>query len=205
MKLPLLYSSYESMVKTYAAAGDPHALEIFEEMRSSGFKLSEGTCVGIVSHCAEGKDLKLAEVVFNFAKENGVVNIGIFSAMMKVYAYLGMYDKACNLYDELTKLGLQPDQVMYGCLMKFAVECGRTELSQEFFKKTPSAEIQNYMAMIQACGREKNLKKALEVFEQLKATKTPQGLDIAAYNCVLDVCVTVGDMQAAQKLLGEIR
>ncbi len=53
---------------------------------------------------------------------------------MKVYAYLGMCDKACDLHDDLVKDGLTPDQVVCGCLMKFAVECGRTELSQEFFR-----------------------------------------------------------------------
>ncbi len=54
-----------------------------------------------------------------------------------------------------------------------------------------NAEIRNYMALIQACGRERDLMKALEVFEKLKASNC--ALDIAAYNCVLDVCAVVGE------------
>lgn len=45
---------------------------------------------------------------------------------------------------------------MHGCLMQFAVECGRTELSRELFEKPPMLEVQNYMSMIRAAGRDKD-------------------------------------------------
>ena len=69
---------------------------------------------------------------------------------MKTNAYPGMYDKICDLYEPLITDGLEPDGVMYGCRMKFAVEGGRTELSAEFSKKTTPGEVQIYMAMNQA-------------------------------------------------------
>merc|ERR550514_2384888 len=123
--------------------------------------------------------------------------------MMKVYAYSGMYDKACDLYDQLRADGLEPDAMMYGCLMKFAVECGRTDLSQELFKQTPQAEIQNYMSLIRAAGRQKDVGRAFAILEDLKASNIT--LDIAAYNCVLDVCVICGEMRRARGLIEEMR
>merc|ERR550537_537444 len=87
--------------------------------------------------------------------------------------------------------------------MKFAVECDRTELSQELFSKTPHAEIQNYMSLIRAAGRQKDVDRAFEILEELKASNIT--IDIAAYNCVLDVCVICGNMKRAEALCNDMR
>jgi pentatricopeptide repeat protein len=63
---------------------------------------------------------------------------------MKVYAYSGMYGKACVLYAQIRSDGLEPDQMMYGCLMKFSVECGRTALSQELSEQLSVLDIQHH-------------------------------------------------------------
>merc|ERR1719282_2234129 len=96
------------------------------------------------------------------------MTIAVYSALMKVYAYCGMYDRACNLYDQIRADGLEPDAMMYGCLMKFAVECGRTDLSRELSEKAPSLDIQNYMSLIRAAGRDRDIKRAFDVLNKLK-------------------------------------
>merc|ERR1719428_942751 len=131
------------------------------------------------------------------------MTIAVYSALMKVYAYVGRYDKACDIYDLVKADGLEPDTMMYGCLIKFAVECGRSELSQELFKKMPTAEIQNYMSLIRLAGQRKDVKKALAILEDLKASNI--NLDIAAYNSVLDVCVMAGDLKRARALADEMK
>merc|ERR1719265_2725204 len=120
------------------------------------------------------------------------MTLAVYSALMKVYAYAGMYDKACGLYDQILAQGMEPDAMMYGCLMKFAVECGRTDLSRELSSKTPTLDIQNYMSLIRGAGRDKDIKRAFQVLQMLKESGVEP--DIAAYNCVLDVCVTAGDL-----------
>merc|ERR1719499_831067 len=131
------------------------------------------------------------------------MSIAVYSALMKVYAYSGMYGKACDLYDQIRKEGLEPDSMMYGCLMKFSVECGRTKLSRELSERAPSLDIQNYMSLIRAAGRDRDVNRAFAVLERLRVSGVP--LDIAAYNCVLDVCVSAGDMKRARELLAEIK
>ena len=69
------------------------------------------------------------------------MSIPMYSALMKIYASCGMFDKACDLYTEILECGrtelkilergLKPDSIMYGCLMRFAAECGRTELTDK--------------------------------------------------------------------------
>merc|ERR1719162_2557923 len=66
--VPLLYNSLDALVKTYAQAGDPRAFELFETMQGAN-RISEGSCVGIISRCAASRNLKLAERVVVHVRE----------------------------------------------------------------------------------------------------------------------------------------
>merc|ERR1719265_3125093 len=186
----------------YSRAGDAKAFELFDQFQAS-FTITEGSCVGILARCALSRSLKLADKVTAYARANMPMTIALYSALMKVYAYSQMFDKACDIYDMVRADGLEPDPMMYGCLMKFAVECDRVELSQELFRKTPQAEIQNYMSLIRSAGRQKDVDRAFRILEDLKASNI--SIDIAAYNCVLDVCVISGEMARAEALCNDMR
>eukprot|EP00933_Yihiella_yeosuensis_P054912 TRINITY_DN534_c0_g1_i1.p1 TRINITY_DN534_c0_g1~~TRINITY_DN534_c0_g1_i1.p1 ORF type:complete len:1046 (-),score=300.81 TRINITY_DN534_c0_g1_i1:90-3227(-) len=196
-------SAYDSLLKLYAVAGDSAAMKLFQEMQSAGARISEGLCVAILARCAESKYLPFAEEIVRYRRGSDGMTIALYSSLMKVYAYSGMYDKACDLYHQILEDGLEPDKMMYGCLMKFAVDCGRTQLSQELSEKVPSLDIQNYMSLIRAAGRDGDVERALGVIKKLRASSVQ--IDVAAFNCVLDVCVKAKDLSRAQELLKEMK
>jgi pentatricopeptide repeat protein len=195
-------SAYDALLKICVVHANLHALELFQEMQKDAHRISEGLCVGLLARCAESKFLRFAEEIAGFVRGRDGMSIAVYSALMKVYAYCGMYDKACDLYAQIRAEGLEPDSMMYGCLMKFSVECGRTELSRELFEKAPSLDIQNYMSLIRAAGRDKDVNRAFAVLDKLKSSSVT--VDIAAYNCVLDACVSAGDLKRARILMTEM-
>jgi len=195
--------AYDALIKIYVLHNDLYALGLFEEMQKFNVRISEGLCVGLLARCAEMKFLRFAEEIAKYARGRGEMSISVYSGLMKVYAYAGMYAKACGLYDEIVAAGMEPDAMMYGCLMKFAVECGRTDLSRELFNKAPTLDIQNYMSLIRAAGRDKDVERAFQVLQTLKDSAVVP--DVAAYNCVLDVCVCSGQMARGRKLMEEMR
>mmetsp|Transcript_83248 Transcript_83248/g.147436 ORF Transcript_83248/g.147436 Transcript_83248/m.147436 type:complete len:1026 (+) Transcript_83248:124-3201(+) len=199
----LSQGAYDALLKTCVAHGDSYALELFERMQTSKVHISERLCVALLSRCAETKFLRFAEEIVKFIRGRNEMTMAAYSALMKVYAYSGMYDKACDLYDQIIAQGMEPDNVMYGCLMKFAVECGRTDLSRDLFSKVPTFDIQHYMSLIRAAGRDKNIDRAFQVLQKLKESGVTA--DLAVYNCVLDVCVSAGDMSRARELIAEMR
>ena len=134
--------AFDALLKVFAEDCDVHALEIFKEMQTEGHSISEGLCVGLLARCADGKFLSFAEEIVRFVRAGPGMSIAVYSGLMKVYAYSGMYGKACDLYDQIRQDGLEPDTMMYGCLMKFSVECGRTQLSQELSEKLSVLDIQ---------------------------------------------------------------
>mmetsp|Transcript_36260 Transcript_36260/g.67740 ORF Transcript_36260/g.67740 Transcript_36260/m.67740 type:complete len:1031 (+) Transcript_36260:143-3235(+) len=200
---PLTVQAYDALLKLCVLHSDLHALELFEEMQKLNVRIGDRLCNGLLSRCAETKFLRFAEEIVKFLRRRGAITISVYSTVMKVYAYAGMYDKACDLYEQILADGLEPDAIMYGCLMKFAVECGRTDLSRELFAKVPNFDIQHYMSLIRAAGRDKDIQKAFQVLQKLKETGIKP--DLAAYNCVLDVCVSSGDLARARELMAEMR
>merc|ERR1719498_385976 len=95
--------------------------------------------------------------------------------------------------------GVEPDTVVYGSMIKAAVDSGRLELARRLFRESGNPDLLNYMSLIRAAGREKDLPKALELLDELEAA--PLSIDATAYNCVLEVCVASGNRGAATKLL----
>jgi len=201
--VPVSSGAYDGLLKLYASQGDINGIKLFEEMTAAGNRFSEGLCVGLLARCADSKFLRFAERIVRYVKEKQGMTIAMYSALMKVYAFCGMFARACDLYEELTQEGLQPDAMMYGCLMKFAVDCGRTSLAQQLFDKAPRLEIQNYMSLIRAAGRDGDVDRAFAILKKLQDSDVSS--DLAAYNCVLDVCVSMGKIDRARELITQMK
>jgi pentatricopeptide repeat protein len=202
-KTPLLFVAYDALLKLCIAHKHAQTHDVFARMQEDGARISDSFCVGLLAKCAEHRFLRFAEEIVRFVQAKNGMTLVMYSALMKVYAYCGLYDKACDLYPRMCKQGLEPDSVMYGCLMKFSVECGRTDLSRELFDKAPSLDIQNYMSLMRAAARDRDVDRAFAILEKLKAAGIKA--DKAAYNCVLDACSTAGDMDRARELMTQIK
>jgi pentatricopeptide repeat protein len=190
----------EALLRGYAALGDSRAMEVFEEVRQTGFTPSEPLMTALISLCAESRHVQMAEHVLKYASsKHGHASLAIYSAMMKVYGHARLYDKTCDLYETMRKDGVKPDTVVYGSLIKAAVESGRLELARHLFRESGNPDLLNCMSLIRAAGRERDVPKALELLEELEAA--PLTIDATAYNCVLEVCVASGHREAAEGLL----
>jgi len=199
----LSYPAYDCIVKGFAQAASLKAIEYFDRMVEHGYHLSEGSCVGMITHCSESRFLKLAEHIVRHRRESNEMTLSIYSALMKVYACSKMYNKCCDLYPDVLADGIEPDSVMIGCLMNFAARAGRSDLSEKLFSgsKHP-AEVQNYMSQIRACRQTGDVERAVRMLRELQQ----KGLgDKAACNSVLDVCVCSGRMDEAMKLFDEMK
>jgi len=202
-KTRMHHSIYEPLLKLFAKSGDARACEIFQQIHQEGFDSSEGLCGSLLARCGEGQNLRFAEIIVEYLRGRSMMTLAIFKTLMKVYVCSGRYDSACDLYEQVLAAGLEPDHVMYGCLVKFAVKCGRTELSQELFKKSQGSDIQSYMCLIREAGREGNVARAIELLRQVEG-KQKLVLDPSLYNCTMDACVTNNGMDQARALLAEM-
>jgi pentatricopeptide repeat protein len=197
----LTYLGHDALIKAFASSANLRAIDLFDKLSDEGYHVSEGSCVGILTNCADSRFIKLAEHIVRRRRESKEMTLSIYSALMKVYASAKMYSKCCDLYPEVLAEGIEPDAVMIGCLMNFAARAGRSDLSSELFSSSKHpAEVQNYMSQIRACRQTGDVKRAMKMLRELRA----KGLgDKAAFNSVLDVCVCSGQMVEALALFNE--
>jgi len=190
----------EALLRSYAGLGDSRAVEVFDDLVLKGFNPSEGVLTAVVSLCADSRHIQMAEHALAYARRTNVnATLSLYAAMVKVYGHAQLFDKTCDLYDMMQQDGILPDTVVYGSIIKAAVESGRLELARKLFQKSGNPDLLNYMSLIRAAGREKDLPKALALLEELEGA--PLAIDATAYNCVLEVCVSSGNRTAATKLL----
>jgi len=198
----LSQASYGALLKAKVAVADVRAFELFEEVQKMEFNFSDAFYVSLMARCAEPKFLRFAEELAQHLRACGQMIVSTYSALMKVYAFCGLHGKACDLFDELLERGLEPDAVTTSCLMRFALEAGRTELLTKLSQKDPKS-VQGYMLRIRSAGRSKDVDGAFAVLDQMRAS----GLEIdgLACNCVLDACVSAGDLDRAWVLMSEMK
>merc|ERR1719281_512605 len=197
------YATLDAVLKRYARKNDKRAFGALDRLLASGEPLQEGTCVAVLAFCSEGHNVPLAERVLAEARKAGCASVVVYSALMRVYAMSRLFHKTCDLYATLREDGLEPDTIMYGSLIKAAVECGRLDLSKTLLQKSGTLDIQNYMSLFRACGRERNSRKALELLGELESSDV--GVDTTAYNCVLDVCIKAGDKKSVADLFTKMK
>merc|ERR1719146_230261 len=197
------YATADAVLKRYARKNDQRAFGALDRLLESGEPIQEGTCVAVLALCAEGHNVPLAERVLAEARKAGCASVVVYSALMRVYAMSRLFQKTCDLYATLREDGLESDTIMYGSLIKAAVECGRLDLSKTLLQKSGTLDIQNYMSLFRACGRERNSRKAVELLADLEGSDV--GVDTTAYNCVLDVCIKCGDKKSVADLFTKMK
>jgi pentatricopeptide repeat protein len=197
------YATLDTILKGYARQNDKRAFGALDRLLEAGEPLQEGTCVAVLAMCSEGHNVPLAERVLAEARKAGCASVVVYSALMRVYAMSRLFHKTCDLYATLREDGLEPDTIMYGSLIKAAVECGRLDLSKTLLQKSGTLDIQNYMSLFRACGRERNSRKAVELLGELESSDV--GVDTTAYNCVLDVCIKCGDKKSVADLFTKMK
>lgn len=197
-------AAHEALIKIHAVQprGIEHAIELFQEFQRQ-HQLYEALCVRLLEHCgAVGSgQSRLAEAVFDQWLRERQPTAQIGASLMKVHMSGGHFNKACDLFESLVDRGLRPDDTMCDLLKKAGEQCGRD--LEKAGKIVPRCDLHRFMSLVRAAGREQNVGKVMRLLEQWKDS-TPR-LDIAAWNCCLDVVVSSHDMATSRKLFDELR
>ncbi|CAJ1407714.1 unnamed protein product [Effrenium voratum] len=195
----------EPLLKLAAKHDEEAAIGLLKEMEERQMFLSEGFCGLVLSRCGEAHHIRLAEVVQRYLRDRKMTTLATYKTLMKVFATCDLLSRACDLYDDILADGITPDSVMYGCLVKFAVKCGREDLSQRLFNaasdKPQGGDVQNYMWLIRSAGQKRDVPRAIGLLRQLEKTTA---VDAAVYNSVLDVCMNSGDAEQGEAIFQEM-
>ena len=202
----LSFSVLEPLLKLMSKHDEAAAVALLQEMVDRKMFLSEGFCGLLLSRCGEAHHIRLAEAVQAYLRDRKMTSLATYKTLMKVYVTGDMLSRACDLYYDVIEDGIVPDTVMYGCLMKFAVKCGREDLSERLFnvasEQPQGNDVQNYIWLIRSAGQKHDVHRAVGLLRQWQ--QKADNVEASVYNCVLDVCMSNGETDLAETIFQEM-
>ncbi len=214
--VPDLYT-YATLVKGLKNCGLPDAVEkalqILELVKSGAcaeLKADEVLFNSVMDICIANRRVEIAERIFEEIKSSDKIKPSIvtYSIMIRGYGVAFNIQKAVELYEEIKKNGMQPNDIIYGCLMNCAVRCSNLPLMVELFERMkengmkPNAII--YTTLIKGFNKMKQYEKAFEIFEQL-TSEDRNDSNIVVYNAILDVCVESAEFDKLKQIYSNLK
>jgi pentatricopeptide repeat protein len=176
------------------------AVEIFEDMKSSGIKPDSWTfssMITIFSCCGKVSE---AENTLNEMFEAGFQpNIFILTSLIQCYGKAQRIDDVVNTFNRIFELVITPDDRFCGCLLNVMTQSPNEELS----KLVKCAERANpklgYVVklLVEEQDSEGNFKnEATDLFDSI-STEVKK----AYCNCLIDLCIKLNMLERACELL----
>lgn len=213
---PDLYT-YATLVKGLKNCGLPDAvdkaLQILDHVKSntnSELQADEVLFNSVMDICIANGKVHIAEKIFAELKNSKHIKPSIvsYSIMIRGYGIVFNIYKAVELYEEIKQNGMQPNDIIYGCLMNCAVRCSNIPFMVEIFEMMkkqgmkPNAII--YTTLIKGYNKMKQYSKAFEIFDQLSSEEKNKS-NIVIYNAVLDVCVESGNFEKLKEIYNYLK
>ncbi|XP_038901397.1 pentatricopeptide repeat-containing protein MRL1, chloroplastic isoform X2 [Benincasa hispida] len=117
------------------------------------------------------------------------------------------WDFASNVYQEMTRKGVQPDEIFLSALIDVAGHAGKLDAAFEILGEAKTLGIRvgivSYSSLMGACSNAKNWQKALALYEDLKSMKLR--LTVSTVNALITALCDGEQLQMAMDILTEMK
>ncbi|KAJ3187461.1 hypothetical protein HDU85_006749 [Gaertneriomyces sp. JEL0708] len=133
-------NSYTYHIRIHAACQSrdmQRAISLVTEMESHGYEISEITYNTLIGGYGLIGDVQGAEEAFDYAQRNLPLlsHPRIYNCLLHAYVVNGCRKEAHQLYDEMIRRGVYPDQVTLNILIKMETQRGHAAGAQKVFDR----------------------------------------------------------------------
>jgi len=176
---------------------------LVHEVRNSDIPFTKRLVLAVLGACAVTAESELASELVASA-ELPQSDPDLCAALIRVYVSCEQWDMACCIYEEvMMPAHLRPDPPLSEMLMRSAGYAGRSDLMPKLCEFLAGGEMARQARAIRAFGKDGDLDGAVTTFDKLKEGNVP--ISPVVYNCLIEACVQVGEMQVALKYLDEAK
>ena len=128
------------------------------------------------------------------------------SALIKEHGRKGDLQSCWTIWNNLIQDTQVPNEITVGCMVDALVsnrEVRHAESLVNQWKHKVSPNTVVYSTLIHGWAKQNDAKRALNIFNQMRAEKVP--CNAVTYNCMIHACVRVGDMQGSLDLLAAMQ
>ncbi|KAK9677767.1 hypothetical protein RND81_11G165200 [Saponaria officinalis] len=217
------YKLYTTLISTCAKSGKVDKMfEVFHEMVNSGEEPNVHTYGALIDGCARAGQVAKAFGAYGILRSKadrvkGVYKMidqydikgtpELYTIAVSSCSQAGDWEFACNVYADMKKKDVIPDEMFFSALIHVAGRAGKLDAAFEILQdaKTQGMNpgIVSYSSLMGACSNTKNWERALELFEQIKAMNLKPA--VSTVNALITALSDAGQMQKALDVLSEMK
>lgn len=199
---------FTTLIKGFARAGDvDQAMKVYEQMRSERSVPPDLITFSILikANCDSDRleeALKLLEAMLGLGlrPDEVVFNNLLAGCARQVNAELGK-----RLYADMIASGIRPSNATFSILIRLYHQCKLLDEAVEMLRVEPGAhkvdpEPRLYLQLIQSCIRERQGRRAVDVYEMLVERTVPT---VAAHSSMINTCVKLNMYDTAAEILSK--
>lgn len=173
---------------------------IHARLLKAGFESNQCVCNSLISMYARCGSLESSLRVFNGMEDHNIVS---WTAIITGYAKFGYAKKALELFTDMIKAGVKPNEVTYIAVLSACSHAGFIEEGWEFFHSMSKdhgivPRMEHYACMVDLLGRSGLLQNAVEFISSMPYT--PGAI---VWRTLLGACRVYGDTKLG-KLAAEM-
>eukprot|EP00933_Yihiella_yeosuensis_P038094 TRINITY_DN3205_c0_g1_i1.p1 TRINITY_DN3205_c0_g1~~TRINITY_DN3205_c0_g1_i1.p1 ORF type:complete len:631 (+),score=129.40 TRINITY_DN3205_c0_g1_i1:185-2077(+) len=179
-------------------------LEIYDYVRSSGkLQVDDKIVWSCLLFCAvEIKAWKRCQHFFDQLKANGEPSSKDFGNMIRFASSTGDWRQALSLLEEMRKLKVQIDNVVYNTALGILVGAQKVDQARDLLEEMELsgmvADVVTYNTLAKGYAKEGRLEQCFELFEQMK--KRGISPSQVTYGIMLDGCINENKVEKAAEI-----
>eukprot|EP01018_Ginkgo_biloba_P032396 Gb_27797 [translate_table: standard] len=194
--------SWDSMITEHARSGHgQQVLELFWQMQCIGLKLTQITCVNVLSACANLAALEQGKQIHAYIIRTGFEsNDYVGSALVNMYAKCGSIDYAQDVFDNI----LDRNSVLWTVMITGYAQNGFGEEAIHLFEQMQQAGMKpdhvTFIGVLSACSHAGLVDKGLRYFNFMtqRYCIAPR---IEHYACIVDLLGRAGKLDEADNII----
>ncbi|PIA25616.1 hypothetical protein AQUCO_11000026v1 [Aquilegia coerulea] len=186
---------------------NPTEEDVFEVLYGLGQTPSELDAVIVLNNMENPETAVLALKFFLKKSKKPIKKVTLYNVTMKVIRKCKNFDKAENLFEEMLRGGVKPDNITFTTIISCARMCYLPNKAVEYFEKMKEFDCKpddvTYSAMIDAYGQAGNVDLALSLYDRARTEKWR--IDMVAFATLIKIYSKVGDFDGALNVYEEMK
>ncbi|KAF8931402.1 hypothetical protein BGZ58_007652 [Dissophora ornata] len=175
-----------------------------KSVKEMGACPDEGTCMLILNCAGQGKAPRLSAEVIQYMGENGMdFQEYHFAPLLQAFSLAKKFKSAFNVLSIMRTSGMKPTILTATSLLKVLDDPGAIEEAlvcmKEMHTEGKVVDVVGFNVLIEACGRGKDLTRAMNIFESAPLLGVQTDTD--TYNALLTGCITDRNMAEGKNVI----
>ncbi|KAJ6402916.1 hypothetical protein OIU84_014928 [Salix udensis] len=166
------------------------------------------TVGALMKACTNSGQVDRAQEVYNMVHKYNIKGTPeVYTIAVSSCSQIGDWEFACKVYDDMTRIGVIPDEMFLSALIDVAGHAGKMdaafEIIQEAKAKGAQLGIIPYSSLMGACCNAKNWQRGLELYEDIKCLKLKP--TVATMNALITALCDGDQLSKALEVFSEMK